>query len=220
MSNSAVANIYDKQPQLIAKQMKYPHLDLSKLIKLAKGIIRFEIQVMYPKIYDMINEIRRTSGRPLNNLDIARIMLSDEMAKNVLYGYFARIIGLGDYYTLPKAKTKIEKECCSTKAARLIAVLEFVNKCRGIHKAKAKLDDDVKAARESEDMDALSTAMMKVSNFVYSLRELNVMGINPVTIPREDGVPFIPNLLKVFDEKTESKKFAVIQELSKEYGVF
>jgi hypothetical protein len=175
---------------------------------------------MYPKIHDMVTDIKSEATKPLSNLDITRILLSDEVAKDVLYSYFSRIIGFGDYYTLTRAKAEIEKKCRSTKTDRLIAVLELVNKCRGIHKARAKLDDDVKIARESDDMDALSIAMMKVSSFVYSLRELNVMGINPVTIPHEDGVPFIPNLLKVFDEKTESKKFAVIQKLSKEYGEF
>jgi hypothetical protein len=201
MSNSVVVNIYDKQAQLIALQKKYPHLDLSKRIAAAEGVIRFEIQFMYPKIHDMVTDIKSEATKPLSNLDITRILLSDEVAKDVLYSYFSRIIGFGDYYTLTRAKAEIDKKCRSTKADRLITTLELVNICRGIHKARAKLDDNVKTARESGDMDAIMIATTNVNTFVYSLRELNEMGVNPVTIPRDAGIKEIPNLLKAFLQK-------------------
>ena len=202
ISKSAVVNIYDKQAQLIAKQQKYPHLDLSSQIKEAEGIIRFEIQYFYSKVYNMIEEIRQKVGRYtlINKLDITRKLLSDATAKEELHDYFSRIIGFGDYYTLPKAKAHVENRCRSPKAERLITTLEFINKSRGIHKAKAILDEEIKSARTSGNMDSFATAKMKAGWFVCSLKELNKLGINPMTIPRDENIPVMDNLYKAYRE--------------------
>jgi hypothetical protein len=122
------------------------------------------------------------------------------MSKNVIYSYFSRVIGDGDYHTLSKARDIIRRSCCSSKADRLIAALELINEKRGIHKARAMLDAAVDAAKDSGDNDAYTIAMMNVSGFVYSIRELNQMGINPVTIGRDEKVPLVPNLLRMYKE--------------------
>ena len=95
-------------------------------------------------------------------VDIVKALLSDGMSKNVIYKYYSRILGLGDYYTLPKAKDEVTENTQSPKTERLIAALERINtnKSHSIHKARAIIDADVKEAEDSGDMNAIAIARM------------------------------------------------------------
>jgi len=143
------------------------------------------------------------SGRMISNpIDI---MLSDAVASDIVSNYFNKVIRKGDYYTLEVARRKIESEKCHQKIKdRLIHTLNLVKRCRGISKAKVTLQ-----GKELED-------------FKRSLRDLDKLGINPVTIPREWGIQHIPNLFdaycnKIANEQVRNREEQWRQEISHDY---
>ena len=60
----------------------------------------------------------------------------------------------------------------------MIRALELVNECRGIAKSKLRSDD--------------------LKDFKRSLNDLDAILVNPVTIPRDWGIDYIPNLLQAY----------------------
>jgi hypothetical protein len=168
-SNSVTINCYDKHSQL---EKEYPD---NPSIGDSKDIIRFEVQCKYLKVYNMAKKY--ADSHTISNFQL----LSDNVTKDVITSYYKRIVRQGDYYTLPEAKRIIEDKCFSVgKEDRLIDTLELINQARGISKAKDKVPPE------------------RVCIFNQSLRELSEMRINPVTIPREWNVKFIPNLLRKY----------------------
>jgi hypothetical protein len=105
------------------------------------------------------------------------------------------VIGTGDYLTLDGARWIIEKYCFKKeKEDRLIRTLEFINECRGIAKAKAKLT--------GEDLD----------DFKTSLDDLDSICVNPVTIPRKWEIKHIPNLLQAYYDNIYEEQFLTKDE--------
>ena len=74
----------------------------------------------------------------------------------------------------------MEEKWQQKKKDRLIGALTLVSQCRSIYKAKCTLDGKV------------------LDRFRESMRDLSMIGINPVTIPREWNIEFISNLLKTY----------------------
>jgi len=68
------------------------------------------------------------------------------------------------------------------KEDRLMFALEHVNLCRSIAKAKSKLQGD------------------DLKEFKRSLKDLDEIFVNPVTIPKKWGVKHIPNPLRAYHE--------------------
>ena len=66
------------------------------------------------------------------------------------------------------------------KSENYDTALEKINECRGIAKAKEKLDGD------------------ELNDFKRSLRDLDDICVNPVTVPREWGIEHIPNPLRAY----------------------
>jgi len=125
-----------------------------------------------------------TENRILNH------MLSNEKCIEKIDEYFKKIIGKGSYYTYKTAERKIMLQCSSwDKIVRLQKALKMVDACDGIRNVK-----NVLKGKELED-------------FRRSLRELELLGINPVTIPEELGIRTIPNLLNNFYELQDKKNF-------------
>ena len=180
---SVVVNIYCKTKQLERKQPKTKQLvgkqpnspDMDK----ASDVIRFEVQFKSKKIYPITRLLRESVGFD----GIIHTMLSDDVAEKNICKYFAKVIMGGDYYTLSEAKRVIKSyKFRADKEARLINDLRFVNSCRGIYKAKCKLQKK------------------RLISFNKSLTELTGIGINPVTIPQKFGVKYIHGLLRRFNE--------------------
>lgn len=172
-SKSVVVNCYLKEQQLLRE---FPCCaDLMN----AHNLIRFEIQYRYPKMYSLSRLINEKAG--FTKLELMQHMLSEEFCADVIRSYFNRVIGKGDYYTLDGARKRIEQQGFTLgKEQRLINELKMINTYRGIANAKAALHGD------------------GLVDFRRSLRELEDMGINPVTIPREWNIQRIPNLLDAY----------------------
>lgn len=216
-SKSIVINCYWKYDDLIKN---FP--DCNDLEK-SYSIIRFEVQYKYPKVRTVMAEIKKEydslrsgiiaklNGQSFydfyenpDNFDKVKLkksvellntsassetvimmyMLSDDKCASVIKNYFNKTIKPGSYYTFARAKRIIEDKVAKwEKIIRLTDALKLISNCGGIAKAKAGIH-----GKDLED-------------FRRSLRDLSDLGINPVTIPEEWGITYIPNLLDVYYDK-------------------
>ena len=227
-SDAVVINCYWKYAEL---NKNFPDC---KDLKKSYDIIRFEVQHKYPKVMTEIKKYKQEmerrhlalikikekqgNGDSLKNRDdIDRIkinqlcaayredyrlketrimenMLSDEKCTRTIDDYFCKIVKRGNYYTFKDAKRIIDDKVSGwQKADRLTDTLKMVRDHGGIAKAKGALQ-----GKELED-------------FRRSLRELAKLEINPVTIPKEWGIEYIPNLLDNYflmraEEQRKEKK--------------
>jgi len=109
------------------------------------------------------------------------VLLSDDISAEMIDKYFRKIVRSGDYYTLSKARHRIEQlNLRPKKTEKLIKALEMTNSYRGIYNTKSRLKD------------------RDLSDYKQQLHDLDRIGINPVTIPREWGIEHIPNLLNAY----------------------
>lgn len=171
MNNSVHINCYCKYHQLQTEFPSAPYIDNSL------NIIRFEIQCLYLKTYFMQRQIKGCD----NFQKIMSFMLSDEMCEKIITGYFNKTIGKGDYYSLVAAREKIKTFGFNqNREDRLLTALKLVSTHRGISKAKLNLSEE------------------KLEEFKRSIKDLGELGINPVTIPRQRGIRFLPNLMSAY----------------------
>ncbi|WRS27315.1 hypothetical protein U6B65_13435 [Oscillospiraceae bacterium MB08-C2-2] len=173
-------NCYGKYSQL---QKKYPD---NPSLKDAVAVIRFEVQIKYLKIYSVSQAMKSPD---MSGFNLIHALLSDEFSQEMVTQYYYKTIRRGDYYTLKTAREKVKRFNFNVnKNDRLIEALELVNACRGIPKAQETLQ-----GKELED-------------FRRSLKDLETIGINPVTIPQNWKIQHIPNLLDTYIEKIESER--------------
>jgi len=194
-SNSVVINCYCKGEQL---KEQYPD---NICLEDSHNLIRFEVQCKYSKVYAMSSDIKK--GNNGSNSLMLKEMLSNKFCEYVITKYFNKIVRKGHYLTLDGARSIVEAHNFRRdKEERLIDTLEFINECRGIAKAKAKL---------------LGEAL---KDFKRSLKDLDDILVNPVTIPRDWGIDYIPNLLwayydSIYEEQLiTSREFKAEQYLS------
>lgn len=186
-SKSVTVNCYWKYYQLQKEFLDCPDIDNSL------DVIRFEIQCKYLKVYSMSKNLKESMD--CDNPELISSMLSDDVSNSIVTKYYNKIIRKGDYYPLETAKRIVrDNRFQSQKEERLINALNLINRCRGISKAKAELRGE-----EFED-------------FKRSMRELEALGINPVTIPREWGIRHIPNLLDTYNTMFLYEKLSEIKE--------
>jgi len=132
------------------------------------------------KLIEICEDIltRQKSRIPIETL------LSNATSVQVIDKYFRKIVRSGDYYTLPKAKHMIESlDCQSRRKEKLIKALVNTNRHRGIYNTKSKLPDK------------------ELVEYKRMLIELDKLRINPVTIPVDWNIEYIPNLLNAYYDK-------------------
>jgi len=186
-SKSVNINCYWKHKQLKEKFQDCPDLEA------ARNLIRFEIQCNYLKTYLLLRDIKNKPG--LSESDVIREMLSEDFCKDIIRKYFNRVIRSGDYFTLNEAIRQVQIcHFSKKKEARLIMELRRINQFRGIHKVRATL--------QGEELEI----------FRRTLRDLDDININPVTIPREWNIQRIPNLLNAYDRRIEDELYKKQQE--------
>lgn len=187
---SANINCYSKYMQLQNRsqeneRMGYPPIP-ETIMNTAKGIIRFEVQCKYHKMYMLSDRAKKAGNCNYNKYES---LLTHEACDEIINYYFKKTIGRGDWYTLQNAVRMIESYYFNKqKEKRLIDALHFVNQCRSLAKAKA--------AYKGSDLAA----------FKHTLKELRSLGINPVTIPKDWGVKHIPNLLYTYYDKINEER--------------
>ena len=143
------------------------------------------LEELYKRI---INDIHN----PSIPIDIA---LSEGIYDDIIRKEFYRILRKGDYFTLDGARSIVESyhfRC--DKEERIIYTLELVNECHGIAKAKSRLHG------------------YDLTDFNRSLKDLDDMLINPVTIPRRWEIRHISNLLRAYDDAKYEERIMIDKE--------
>lgn len=181
-SNSVTINYYSKYLQLLNKSQEnvkkgYPPID-QEILDASRNIYRFEVQCKYHKIYSMSQKAKETGNRSVNKY---KSLLDPMLCVTIISNYYEKVIGNGNWYTLSTAIQIIKsKGFNSQKEQHLINALKDVSRCRSLVKAKE------------------SCPIEKIGGFTRALNQLETLNINPVTIPREWHIEYIPNLLRSY----------------------
>lgn len=193
-NNSVHINCYCKYPQLQREYPSVPGIDD------ALNVIRFEIQCLYWKTRSMKKRIKDCDDFE----NVIATLMSGEMCERIITSYFNKTIGKGDYYTLEEARKKIKsKHFNQNKEDRLLNTLKLVSLHHGIFKAKSHLKGN------------------ELEELKRSVKELGELGINPVTIPRERGIKFLPNLLRAYlTEREKAEKEMSEQHCNQQFPAF
>lgn len=207
-SKSSTINCYWKYPKQSEKHPNFAFREISR------NVIRFEVQCKYLKLYPLSQNYKHKSKFWVSdeNLSIDQlydriineihnppvpidVMLSKDVYDNIIRKDFSRILRKGDYFTLSGARSIVESyhfRC--DKEERIIYALELVNECHSIAKAKDRLHGP------------------DLAEFNRSLKDLDDMLINPVTIPRRWNIRYIPNLLRAYDEACYEEQILINKE--------
>lgn len=182
--NSARINCYSKLMKLIEQSKEnvgkgYPPIPQAMLDD-ARGIIRFEVQCDYHKMYALSKQAEEAGNRNINKYEY---LLSPKVCRDIVNSFWNKSIGKGHWYSLKYAICMIKSyHFNSQKEDRLIEALQWVNQCRSVPRAKELFPGDL-------------------DTFNRTLKELSNLCINPVTIPQEWGVDRIWNLLDTYYSK-------------------
>jgi len=136
----------------------------------AHGIIRFEVQCERSKLENLCR--KHSISNSLYNLS------NDELSQSTLIKYYIQSIGPGDYYTLTKAKEIIRAapNYTNKKKQRMIEILDCISQKKYIWKAR-------------------NESNICSKKFDKALKNLEELGVNPVTIPARWNIQFLPSLL-------------------------
>lgn len=197
-SNSVTINYYNKYSQQQEGHPNYPNKALSR------NVIRFEVQYKYPKLYQIAREEKKKLYNRRQNPTYASIprspipselVITDEISENVTQKYFFKILRKGDYFSYDIARKIVKSyQFKKKKETRILDTLELVKEHGGIAKAIAHLND------------------RELYNFKRSLKDLDDILVNPVTIPRRWNILFIPNLLRAYYESPYDEIFLPKEE--------
>lgn len=185
-SSSVTINYYLKNAQMTEKHPNYQNKDKSE------NVIRFEVQCKSKKLNEMWNtysELLNVEenffffGRNKGRIPILP-MLSDQIVQTVVEDYFCKVVGMGHYLTFKEACDVIDSHNFMNKTKRqLKRTIEMIRDNKGIARAREKI-------YESIDNQGDTNAMIV---FNKALRELDNLMINPVTIPKNWNIKWIPN---------------------------
>lgn len=166
-SKGTTINFYDKEKERRDNKEKYNISDAEILA--AENTLRFEIQCDKSKT-DYMKYYYKFETK-----SIFYYLTLKESRKQILK-YTKKVIRDGTYYKLNDAKKIIDndKDLSTRSKNTLKGVLDLVNKCRSITKAR-------------EEFTGAKTT------FNNHLKNLDKLGINPVTIPERWNVKFLNN---------------------------
>ncbi|RKI85384.1 hypothetical protein D7V94_23010 [Parablautia intestinalis] len=181
-SKSVNINYYSKYLQLLNRSQENVENGFDQIpqeiINASRSIIRFEVQCKYHKTYSLNKKAEESGNNCVNKY---KDILTPLRCVEIVSSYYEKVIGKGDWYSLPEAVRIIQsKNFNSQREQRYIDALKYVNQCRSLAKAKASYQGNELIA------------------FKQTLKELADLNINPVTIPREWNIKHIPNLLKAY----------------------
>jgi len=209
--NSLTISCYYKFAHLLQVFSECPDLEKSR------NIIRFEVKYKYPKTYALSRSIREALKKELSveeawddfingsSPNPMKLLLSDDLAADVVTKYFNKVIRKGDYFTLEGARWMVQSQNFRRdKEDRLFFALDVINKHRGIAKAKSKLTG------------------IDLKEFKRSLKDLDAIFVNPVTIPSKWNIPHIINPLRayykgIYAEQLITKDEYMFERLLAEY---
>lgn len=138
----------------------------------AKDLLRLEVQCKKPKTNTL-------KAKYAFNSRYLEHYLNQEVSYQQLEYYYNTTIGTGDYYKLTEAIRIVQESNYTSKTKeKLINVLRAINKCRSIWKAREE-------------------SKYNSSCFNRYLKQIRVLGVNPVTIPARWRVNRLDNIFVV-----------------------
>lgn len=208
-SKSSVINYYWKYAKVKEDHPDYWNRESFR------NVIRLEVQCKYLKLYTLVKDNREQSKyyhipeetdstdemyeelwdeirHPAIPIDL---VISKKIYESFIRRDFYRVLRKGDYFTMDIAKDIVESyQYRENKEKRIIDALDLVNKSHGIAKAKAKLQGK------------------ELKTFNKALKELDVILVNPVTIPRRWDIKHIPNLFQAYNDSIYEEQLVSCQE--------
>lgn len=207
-NKSCVINYYWKYPKQNEKHPNFLFRESSR------NVIRLEVQCKYLKLYALSKNISQESRFCMSGEDMSLeelyervvndvkdpsipmdVILSGKVCDNIIRKHFHKVLRKGDYFTFDGARSIVESyNFRQEKEDRILDTLELVNESHGIANAKAKLN------------------RLDLNDFNRSLKDLDEMLVNPVTIPRRWNIKHISNLLRAYDDAVYEEELIPEQE--------
>lgn len=178
VNKSVHINCYSKHADL-EKRMKQhsngKHNDISQLtLEKSRDIIRFEVQCLSKKAKVLTRDVWNKDSYLIAPWED---VLMPKFCSKVLLYYYEKTIGCNRWYTLDAATSMVKaKGYNSQKEARILEVLKAINQCRSVAIAKQEYANK-----------------NRLNAFCSTIRDLSILCINPVTIPRSWGVKSVKN---------------------------
>lgn len=103
-------NCYSKQFDLQQRAEHWGDSITQQSLDAANNIIRFEVQCKYRKMYALSKKEKNAGNRKCN---LYQVLLTQEACMDKIEYYYHKIIGRGDWYTLPGCNTDHPKSALS-----------------------------------------------------------------------------------------------------------
>lgn len=186
-SKCVILNFYDKLDH-ISKKIDAKSYG-SHLIEEAHNIFRIEVQCLN---FNKLKHLREKFELPRKS-DLYDYLRTD-IAEWIIRYYYEKVVGRADYYTLSEAVKIVDATEWSTrKKANIKKWLRLIAQAKSMSKARKQfVADKTVGSIETSIKGSLNT----FRNYENACKEI---GINPVTIPKDWGINFIPNPIKSID---------------------
>ncbi len=178
-------NYYDKADQVSKSYGHMPKVQL-QLLQEAEGVLRIEIQC---REYSKLQNLKKKHRLP--DMKISSF-LDPKVASQVIQGYYEKVIGYGDYYSLSEAWKLIESTSWRrNKKNNIYNWLRLIAQARSISKAREQF---VQGTRLKNTGITVQGSQNTFRNYVRACQSIN---LNPVTIPRKWKVSSMQNPFRV-----------------------
>lgn len=183
--NSTTGNIYYKADQMI-NDGKPP-----ELVEQALNLLRFEVQCKSPKV-GYLRKNKELDSRQL------RYFFCTKIAESVLLSYCRRVYKIGDYYSYHAAETRMKRLGVSKRRINACEnVLRVIAQTRSISEARNQLTAEGLIIKNTNPPVQLRYSS---EQFGRNCKILSGMNINPVTIPREWKIRYLPGVLSFLEQ--------------------
>lgn len=187
-------NIYDKAKHLRDKGYS------PAVIEKAQNILRVEIQCKSPKIGGI---------KKKNDLDSRALQyfFNSDFAEEVVLRYCQRLYKTGDYYSRTAAvKRMTGLGITSRKQKALLSIIKAVAETRSISEARARLSTQGATIKNTKTQEVMT---LSTGSFSRNCTELAALNINPVTIPREWKIDYLPGLYGILERFFSSEEYGL-----------
>lgn len=191
-SNSVGINFYDKADQLSKKIERGIPGTTEDDLRQVQNILRIEIQCELSKINGIKNKYD-LDGRNI------KYFMQPEIARQVILYYYDRIIGSGDYYkAYDAARIIMKNEIISKKVKHnSLNTIQLIAQARSIWKGREQFIEGVKIKNTKPPI----TLKGGKATFNTRLKIIRELGINPVVIPRDWNIDYLPSIQEEIEKQ-------------------
>jgi len=183
-SKTVILNFYDKLDE-VRKKIE-PASPNGYLLNEAENILRIEVQCLGNK---KLKHIKDKFKLPTyaNIYDY----LKSDIAKEIIFYYYKKVIGTGDYYSMNEAIKKIQDtQWSNRKKENVIKWLQLIAQARSVSRAREQF---IAGTAIKNTQTLVKGTYNTFINYIKSCEEID---LNPVTIPKDWKIKYIPNPIK------------------------